>query len=278
MLLEELDWIPLFDEYFTGSGRTIVIIGAKRSGKTALAFRLGELAQKLFKREVYLFETRKIPGVPFKLVDSLSKVPPGVMLIVDEASIRFSSRRAFAKANVEVGNILAISGHKDLTTIFVAQSSGMMDINILRLADTVFVKEPSLFQAPLDRSVFYDVLVAAKHYFAMADGYSKRLFIAFSDKYYNYLVRKYANYTRVLGLAASSWLLRNYAILRCLNELPSFWSEMLSKRFRDYGLEMQLDPKMRKRYEIVEGTMKLKTIAKKSKMNYNTVEKIVREM
>ena len=62
-----------------------------------------------------------------------------------------------SKPNKYLGKIMAIARHKDLTLIIITQNSAMLDLNILRLADTLFLKEPSLLQATFERKAINDL-------------------------------------------------------------------------------------------------------------------------
>ena len=64
-----------------------------------------------------------------------------------------------SKQNKELADLLAIARHKDLTLILVTQNTGMIDKNVLNLTDAVLVKEGSLLQQKMERSVmkeFYE--------------------------------------------------------------------------------------------------------------------------
>jgi len=83
------------------------------------------------------------------------------VILVDEGAISFSSRSAMSDKNKELGQLLAIARHKDLTLILITQNTGMIDNNVLRLCDTLVFKEGSLLQERFERSAIKDLYETA---------------------------------------------------------------------------------------------------------------------
>jgi Cdc6-like AAA superfamily ATPase len=128
------------------STSTIILITGKRgSGKTALGMKLLEIYSHYGKKCYALgFKNSKLPTW-IKKVDNLEKVKNNSVLLVDEGGILFSSRESMKSSNKWLSNIMAIARHKNLNLILITQNSGMIDLNVLRLTDTILMKEPSFF-------------------------------------------------------------------------------------------------------------------------------------
>ena len=109
------------------------------------------------------------------------------------------------KDNKAIGKLLAIARHKDLSLILIPQNSAMIDLNVLRLSDTLLIKEPSMLQSRFERKAlkdFYDK--AVPHFAEKGEAGKKPLVYVFDDDFEGLL---------------------NFS-------LPEFWNESVSKSFR----------------------------------------------
>lgn len=234
LLFEEDEALLILSDLFEQKGIITVVLGKRGSGKTAWAIRSGEIAQRYFKRKVALFQ---IEYPELKTVYDLSEVENGTYLIVDEAELFFHSRRGLSRQNVNISKLMAISRHKDLTLVFVTQSSNLVDKTILQLADYLIVKEPSIFSISLERTGFYQLISFAKSYFASLPDYLKRqVYLTQSDAIYNFLWQKFSHYARYFPRYYVEAVIRQYSIIRAKNRLPSRWSEEVSKSFARYDV------------------------------------------
>ena len=133
-----------FLENFRDKSLVMLIIGRRGGGKTALGMKFVEVGKILNKRSYVIgFENSKVPKW-VKKANDLEEVPNNSLVLVDEAGISFSARDSMKKGNKEMANLLAIARHKNLSLIFITQNSAMLDLNVLRLADVLLFKEPSL--------------------------------------------------------------------------------------------------------------------------------------
>jgi hypothetical protein len=179
----------------------VLVFGKRGSGKSSLGFRLLENIYGKTKRYCFaLGIEKKLLPKWINPIDDVEIAPNGSVILVDEGAIAFSSRDSMKFKNKELGKLLAIARHKDLTIIFVTQNTGLIDRNVLKLADTLFIKEGSLLQLEMERTEikkFYEK--------------SKKQLDKFKDKKkYSYVID-----SDFEGLVEHS--------------LPSFWSESLSK-------------------------------------------------
>lgn len=136
----------------------MLIIGKRGAGKTSLGMKLLEYFHKETKRKCYTLGYGKTK-LPFwlKKVDEMEDIPNNSCVLFDEGAILFSSRESMKNINKELGKIMAIARHKNLTLILITQNSGMIDLNVLRLADTLLLKEPSLLQSKFERKALRDI-------------------------------------------------------------------------------------------------------------------------
>lgn len=192
-----------FSESYLTKSQIILIFGKRGSGKSTLGFRMMENIQAKKKRPSFVLGVKQslLPSW-IDSVESVDEVRNGGVILVDEGAIAFSARQSMKKGNVELGKMLAIARHKDLTLIFITQNTGMIDRNVLNLTDVVIAKEGSLLQKKMERPVVRD-------------------FVAKSDKAIKALERN----ERV----AHCYIFSDDFEGLCKVSLPSFWSTKISK-------------------------------------------------
>jgi len=190
-------------ENFRDNSLIMLILGRRGGGKTALGMNFVEIG-KMFNKIPHLvgFESSKIPKW-IKKANNLSEIPNNSLVLVDEAGISFSSKDSMKKANKNLANLLSIARHKNLSLIFITQSSAMLELNILRLCDVLLFKEPSLLQSRFERRGLQDLFVKVNENFKDLD----------QKKNYSYIISDDFE-----GLINS--------------KLPNFWNESISKSFK----------------------------------------------
>ncbi|MFT4297889.1 MAG: ATP-binding protein [Candidatus Woesearchaeota archaeon] len=192
------------------AGSNIMLITGKRgSGKTALGMKFIEMFKKSTKKKIFTigFESAKLPfGI--KKAESIEAIRNNSVVLIDESAITFSSRESMKTPNKQLGKLMSIARHKNLSLILIAQNSGMVDLNVLRLADTIILKEPSLLQMQFERKAIKELYEKAGKHFKDLDGKkeNKSYFYVMDDEFEGLL--KY--------------------------ELPEFWNESISKSFKNY--------------------------------------------
>jgi hypothetical protein len=197
-----------YDEFYKKllSRSLIMLITGKRgSGKTGLGMKLLEAFNEESNRKCYAigFGGSKLPGW-IKNVEDIQKVPNDAVCLVDEGAITFGSRDSMKAANKELSSLMAVARHKGLSLILITQSSSMLEVNVLRLADVVLLKEPSLLQAKFERKAVKDMYEQIGEKFKARTN-RERYFYIWSDEFE--------------GLAEF--------------ELPPFWNESISKSFKN---------------------------------------------
>lgn len=182
----------------------MLIVGRRGSGKTSLGMKLLEFFHKVPKRKCYAlgYDKTKLPWW-IRRVDSLEKIPNNAVALFDEGAVLFSSRDSMKSINKELGKMMAIARHKNLTLVLITQNSAMIDLNVLRLADILLLKEPSLLQAKFERKGLKDIFDKVKPKFEKIEE-KKSHFYVWDDDFQGMV--KYS--------------------------LPEFWSEKISKSFK----------------------------------------------
>ena len=194
-----------FNKKLTGSSLIILIIGKRGSGKTAFGMKLMEMFNNNTRKKCYTlgFENSKLPWF-LKKIDDVEKIPNNSIALLDEGAVMFSSRDAMKNPNKELSKLMSIARHKNLTLIIITQNSALVDINVLRLADTLMFKEPSLLQSTFERKAIKEMYETVAKLFKNKE--HKEPFTYIWDDEFEGLVRF---------------------------DLPGFWNESISKSFKN---------------------------------------------
>jgi len=142
-----------------------LIVGKRGSGKSTLGFRILENAAA--QRPCYTIGVR--PDVLpewVTTVDSIEQVGNQGIVLVDEGALTYSSRDSMSSTNKELGKLLAVARHKDISLVLVTQNTGMIDKNVLNLCDTIMLKEGSLLQKSMERTAMKELYQKAEDAFA----------------------------------------------------------------------------------------------------------------
>jgi len=193
-----------FEEKMLKYSLIMLINGKRGSGKTALGMKMLEMFNKKTKRKCYVmgYENTKLPRW-MKKVDDIEKIPNNAVTLIDEGAVSFFSRDSMKKSHKDLSKLMAIARHKNLVLILITQNSGMIDLNVMRLADTVFLKEPSLMQAKFERKAVKDMYEKAALHFKEE---KKKRFYVYDDDFEGVLK----------------------------HDLPGFWSDDVSTSFKNF--------------------------------------------
>lgn len=197
-----------FQEFYNKINKysLITLIAGKRgSGKTSLGMTLLNIYSS-FDKKCYCigFDKAKVPGW-LKKANNIEEVPNNSCVLIDEGAIVFSSRDAMQDTNKMLGKLMAVARHKNLNLILITQSTAMIDVNVLRLADILLLKEPSLLQAEFERKALQKMYNQIAPFFKKLEK-KEQFFYVWSDDFQGLL--KY--------------------------ELPGFWNESISKSFSNF--------------------------------------------
>ncbi len=195
----------VFYDKLKSTSLIILITGRRGSGKTSLGMKLLEIFNKDTKRKCYVlgYNTTRLPFW-LKKAETIEKIPNNAIVLFDEGAILFSSRDSMRTTNKELGKIMAVARHKNLTLILITQNSGMIDLNVLRLADVLLLKEPSLLQSKFERKAIRDIYESVAPKFKELKD-NKAYFYVWDDDFQGML--RYP--------------------------LPSFWNDKISRSFKN---------------------------------------------
>ncbi|RLI98116.1 MAG: hypothetical protein DRO99_01550, partial [Candidatus Aenigmatarchaeota archaeon] len=149
-----------FKQKLLRSSMIMLIIGKRGSGKTSLGFKLLEFLHYKGRgeRKCYVLGYSKT-DLPrwVKKADKIDDAPENSVVLIDEGAIGYFSRDSMKQANKELSRLMTVARHKNLTLLIITQNSAMIDVNVLRLADTLLFKEPSLLQSRFERKALKDM-------------------------------------------------------------------------------------------------------------------------
>lgn len=186
-----------------------IIIGSRGSGKSALGIKLAENIHAMSSKKIYTmgFDEKSLPSW-IRNVNKSEEILNDSWVLIDEGGILFSSRKSMSHANQILSELILIARHKGLSILFISQNSSNLDVNILRQADFLMLRQPSLLQLEFERDVVRKLYEKYREDFEKNESV-KGLTLIYSNKF--------------VGIAS--------------NSLPSFWTAKLSTSFRDQKKE-----------------------------------------
>ena len=189
---------------FNSDSKIGIIIGARGSGKTAFGIKLIEniYSQKKVKCYAIGFKAEDFPSW-INVVNSVSEITNNSYVLIDEGGVLFSSRESMSKPNKLLSDLILIARHKNLNIIFISQNSSNLDVNILRQADYLVLKQSSLLQKDFERKIVQKIYLEVENKF---------------EKHKNVEGVTYIHSGDFSGFIS--------------NSLPSFWKSEISKSFK----------------------------------------------
>lgn len=190
---------------------SVLILGKRGSGKSALAYRLLELFRYRLTPYVVGVTSQARRFLPdwIGIVPDLESLPFDSIALVDEAYLPYHARRSMAEASTSMSQVLNLSRQRNQTLIFVTQEARQIDRNIASSATVIAFKEIGMFQPEFDRPELRKMVAQASQAFASVTRNKRKWSYVFSPDGDH------------LGLLE--------------NELASFWKNGLSKLFASAG-------------------------------------------
>ena len=126
----------------------VIILGHRRMGKSGLGWRLVEqVSRKGVRKTAVAFgiprSRRKLVPDWVRHTDDLKRIPEKSVLLIDEASLRFSARRSMSDPNLLLVALMGLSGQKHQLIIFISHNSRLLDVETIMDSDLVVYKLPS---------------------------------------------------------------------------------------------------------------------------------------
>ncbi len=190
-----------FEEYINKGNTIGIILGARGKGKSVIGMKLLENSKSNKNKTTLGFKKEHLP-LWINHIKDIEEVENNTELLIDENGISFNSRDSMSNINKLLSRLLFISRHKDLSIIFISQNSSNIDVNAIRQADYLILKQSALLQKDFERKKIQEI--------------------------YNNVEKDFNKYKNDLEIA---YIYSDQFIGFVKNKLPSFWNESLSKSF-----------------------------------------------
>jgi len=157
-------------KFFTSSNIS-VILGGRGQGKSTLGFRILEDVRARTGKLCYAlgFPNVQLPDYIIK-VDDMQQVMGNSFVLIDEAGIAFNSKATFNDKSKYLADMLKTARHDNISVVCITQNSASLDVNIIRLTDTMFFKKPSMLQKFFERAPMKKIFLEAVEYLSEAKG------------------------------------------------------------------------------------------------------------
>jgi len=197
----------------------VMIMGDIRTGKTGLAHEIANVMHSKRGLPAILH----LPRADEKLRKAVQRLVPtwvtvttkrsqwkdGAVVIYDEAAQSAHSRRSQSGDAVEMDDLLAIAGQREQLILFISHYSRKLDLNVCTAVHRIIWKRPTYAHQLWERDEMADFTTKAYDFFKGIKG-------------------KVAQQKACLVLD-----MEHFAFLKCNNNLPPWWSDRLSRIFKE---------------------------------------------
>lgn len=200
----------------------VMIMGDIRTGKTGCAHDISYLMHARRNLPAMLH----IPRADEKLRKSIQRLVPdwmrvttkrtdwkdGSVVIYDEAAQSAHSRRAQSAEAIELDDLLAIAGQREQLIIFISHYSRKLDLNVCTAVHRIIWKRPTYAHQLWERDEMADFTGKAYDHFRgiKGDVAKKRACLILN--------------------------MEDFGFLQCNNSLPKWWTDRLSRIFKEIQL------------------------------------------
>lgn len=154
-LVEEEDVYQDWLKRIAGGGEVLFCSGKRGSGKTAFIAKISECVMAIHNIPtcwIGLPKAAQSMAPSWVIItDSPETCPSGHLVICDEAGLSFLSLNFRSERNLFMRRLLMTCRQKNCSLLFAAQNSRDVEFSIIRLANTIAFKEPSLNQIGSER-------------------------------------------------------------------------------------------------------------------------------
>lgn len=198
---------------------TILIIGMRGSGKTALGMVFGENFH-FYNPDVpvyvmnYPVDKRHLLPDWVQYSENIEDVPQNSFIIMDEAACRHHSLMWRKNKTILMQHIIGRSRQRKQTIVFITHTARKFAITLILELDMLCVKEPSLFHSRFERAEIRSLL---------KDVYNEYQVIPIEER---------KQYTYIFSNNYVGWIKTG---------LCSFWSNNLSEAWKDVVIDVDED-------------------------------------
>ena len=159
----------------------VAIFGKRGMGKTALAYYLAELGYNQSQRQAVVYGPplaiqRVLPSY-FAVRTELMHLQSerGKTVIVDEGSMALHARRSMSEDNLDFDRLMSLCRQRSQLLIVCTHHSTKLDIEVVREADVLAFKQPSVMHMKMERRSIRDLVASARYAFnQLPEGKRKR--------------------------------------------------------------------------------------------------------
>ena len=199
----------------------MMIMGDIRTGKTALAH---DIARQLHTRRnlpailhlptIQKEESKRIQGLLpkwMKVVSRFSEWGTKAVVIYDEAAQSAHSRRSQSGEAIELDELLALAGQRELLILFISHYSRKLDLNVCTSVHRIIWKRPTFAHQIWERDEMADFTGKAYDFFRgiKTDAMRKHTCLILD--------------------------MDNFGFYQASNKLPPWWSDDISKVFKNHS-------------------------------------------
>ena len=171
-------WTPSPDAIWLDLVRhpsVVLIIGKRGSGKSAFGYRLLELQRDRAAPYVVGLPSQAQKLLPewIGFADRLEDVPPGAVVLFDEAYTRYNARESMTADGRGIGTAVNLSRQRVQTLIFIVQEARQLDVNVISQADVIAIKALSEISQEFERKELRRFTDRARAAFSTVKGNSQ---------------------------------------------------------------------------------------------------------
>lgn len=200
----------------------VMIMGDIRTGKTALAHEIAGQVHSRRKLPAVLHMPRmdekqrkalqRITPQWMKVTAKRSQWPDRSVVIYDEAAQSAHARRSQSGDAVDLDDLLAIAGQREQLIVFISHYSRKLDLNVCTSVHRIIWKRPTYAHQLWERDEMADFTCKAYDHFKGIKG-------------------------RVAQQRACLVLdMEKFGFYQCTNKLPAWWTDRLSRVFKEIQL------------------------------------------
>ena len=204
----------------------VMIMGDIRTGKTGLAH---EIAAEMHRKRK-LPAILHIPRLSEQQRKRLERITPSWMkvttergqwkdrsvIIYDEAAQSAHARRSQSGDAMELDDMLAIAGQREQLVLFISHYSRKLDLNVCTAVHRIIWKRPTYAHQLWERDEMADFTGKAYDFFRSIKGpvAQKRACLVLD--------------------------MENFGFMQCSNKLPEWWSDKLSRIFKEIQIQRKI--------------------------------------